>query len=271
MEKGGYILLFSDGLENNKYFCKMQKDLSKIPNVEGVYFIQNLINNKIYIGSSKNLYRRYHNHKNALNSKSAEGCIILYKSYKRYGISNFKFNIIKITKDYHLWEDLFIRLLNPEYNIATVIGGKNQPNIGKKFNKNWSNKLHKCVKHNETTYNLLNQLNKENACKIVFEKDNIILNFDSWKEAGKYFNIENKSPSAYFCKTIINNIFRWKKWNISIQKKQKKEVILKTNNNQYKFASANDCDRFLNLWRGATSNAIKNNNGFLHNNIVEYI
>jgi len=38
------------------------KKLTKIPNAEGVYCVQNLINNKIYIGSSKNLLRRYYQH-----------------------------------------------------------------------------------------------------------------------------------------------------------------------------------------------------------------
>lgn len=45
------------------------KKLTEIPKVEGVYCIQNLINNKIYIGSSNNLYRRYYQHKHGNISK----------------------------------------------------------------------------------------------------------------------------------------------------------------------------------------------------------
>lgn len=36
------------------------RKIGMISNVEGVYCIQNKVNNKIYIGSSKNLQRRFY-------------------------------------------------------------------------------------------------------------------------------------------------------------------------------------------------------------------
>lgn len=47
------------------YICKkiIMEKIGVIPNVEGVYCIQNKVNNKIYIGSSKNLQRRFYQHK----------------------------------------------------------------------------------------------------------------------------------------------------------------------------------------------------------------
>lgn len=108
---------------------------------------------------------------------------ILHNAYKKYKPENFSFQVIKITKEYLIWEEILICLLKPEYNIATITNGKQQPNIGKKFSKEWIAKLGKCKKHSKETKIKLTSINKENACKIVFEKENIILNFNSWNEA----------------------------------------------------------------------------------------
>ena len=241
------------------------KKLTDIPKESGVYCIQNIINNKIYIGSSKNLLRRFHGH----NSFRSNYNVI--KAFKKYGKENFTFSVIKLTADYLLWENLFLRLLKPEYNIATMIGEENQPNIGKKFNQTWIDNLPKCKGHSLETKEKLLILNKENSCKISFEKNNENLNFSSWVEAGKHFNVKT-NPAACFTKTKIKeNNYQWKKWNITRLTKQKKKVKLKTEDKEYIFNSSYECDKFMNLWRGATSNAIKNNKGVIHSCKVEYI
>jgi len=59
-----------------------------------IYKITNLINKKIYIGRTiaKNPIRRWYEHKrNFLKYKN----VILYKSMSKYGINNFKFEVIK--------------------------------------------------------------------------------------------------------------------------------------------------------------------------------
>lgn len=76
-----------------------------------------------------------------------------------------------------------ICLLNPEYNIATITNGKQQPNIGKKFSKEWIDKLGKCKGHSKEIRDKLTNINKENACKIIFEKETVFLKFNSWKDA----------------------------------------------------------------------------------------
>lgn len=59
----------------------------------GVYYIFNVVTNKIYIGSSIHIKKRFHEHKWALdNNKHVNGH--LQKSWNKYGEDNFKFGII---------------------------------------------------------------------------------------------------------------------------------------------------------------------------------
>jgi hypothetical protein len=76
-----------------------------------------------------------------------------------------------------------MNLLKPEYNIATITNSKQQPNVGKKFSKEWIAKLGRCEKHSEETREKLSSINKENACQLSFEKNGEVLKFGSWVEA----------------------------------------------------------------------------------------
>lgn len=59
----------------------------------GIYKITNIINNKIYIGQSINIGRRWKDHKSQGNWE-ANDCF-LYRVFKKYGLENFKFEIIE--------------------------------------------------------------------------------------------------------------------------------------------------------------------------------
>ena len=62
--------------------------------VQGIYQIKNLKNNKVYIGSSKAIYKRWHDHKRDLkNNKHANS--YLQASWLKYGEECFKFSIIE--------------------------------------------------------------------------------------------------------------------------------------------------------------------------------
>ena len=56
----------------------------------GIYKITNLINKKVYIGQSTNIKKRWSDYKR-LNCK---GQPLLYRSLKKYGVENHKFEII---------------------------------------------------------------------------------------------------------------------------------------------------------------------------------
>lgn len=83
----------------------------------GVYKIQCIFNNKLYIGSSKNIGNRITNHLRDLKNNTHKN-FYLQKDYIDYGIKNFDFNIIEYCQNYNEKEQYYINLLNPEYNIC---------------------------------------------------------------------------------------------------------------------------------------------------------
>ncbi len=58
----------------------------------GIYQITNNINGKVYIGQSIDIERRWNQH------KYGKGSIILRNAIKKYGINNFKFEVLEIIK-----------------------------------------------------------------------------------------------------------------------------------------------------------------------------
>jgi len=60
----------------------------------GIYIIKNLINNKIYVGSSQNIKRRFYLHKHYLKKKEHTN-IHLQTAWDLYGEENFSFSILE--------------------------------------------------------------------------------------------------------------------------------------------------------------------------------
>lgn len=89
----------------------------KIDMNSGIYKITNLINNKIYIGSTKNLYQRRIDHFYSLKINKHHNSH-LQNSYNKYGTENFVFEIlITCHPDMLLWyEQQFSDQWKPEYN-----------------------------------------------------------------------------------------------------------------------------------------------------------
>ncbi len=100
--------------------------------ISGIYRIVNVINNKSYIGSSKNIIRRWYFHKSALKN-NRHHCIYLQRSWNKHGKDSFKFEIIAeipfISEEHLLAKELkVIKERLPEYNIGAVGGGDNLTN-----------------------------------------------------------------------------------------------------------------------------------------------
>lgn len=72
----------------------------KIP---GIYMIKNLITGKIYIGESRDIRTRWSKYKWAVNSTSnyKETKRQLILDMRKYGIDNFEFSILDVSKDMH--------------------------------------------------------------------------------------------------------------------------------------------------------------------------
>jgi len=89
----------------------------------GVYCITNLINNKIYIGSTTNSFRKRFNQHKCDFKKNKNGCQILCKAFEKYGINNFEFKIMCVTQktDCLKMEQFYIDK-GTDYNCAMIAG-----------------------------------------------------------------------------------------------------------------------------------------------------
>ena len=62
----------------------------------GIYKITNKLNNKVYIGQSINIPKRFGEHKrNAFNKNTHTYYYPLYKAIRLYGIDNFTFEVLE--------------------------------------------------------------------------------------------------------------------------------------------------------------------------------
>jgi len=183
----------------------------------GIYKIKNLINNKVYIGSSISIMNRFSTHKRLLIN-NIHFNKHLQSSFNKYGISNFKFEILEDLKfiDKKLIqerEEFHIKFYNANdsnygYNKRIVC----DTNLGMKFTDEHIEKLK--ISH------IGNKRSKEAHLKIIesqykkvfqISENGIILNeFNSIKEAEVKTNISRTSISAC-CRNIINSAggFYW--------------------------------------------------------------
>lgn len=64
--------------------------------ISGIYKITNTITNKVYIGQSVNIKRRWREEKTAaFSTKDSEYNSVLSKAIRKYGLNNFKFEVIE--------------------------------------------------------------------------------------------------------------------------------------------------------------------------------
>lgn len=88
----------------------------EIPKKSGIYCFTNLINGRQYVGASNNIKRRYSEH---ISPKRRNIPFAIYKAFKKYGIENFKFEVLEIVEDLSILfekEIAWIDILKPRYN-----------------------------------------------------------------------------------------------------------------------------------------------------------
>jgi group I intron endonuclease len=99
----------------------------------GIYKIKNLVNDKCYYGSSKNIEKRWRTHKNHLKNGKHHN-IHLQRSWDKYGDDNFVFEVVEEC-DENILLELEQKYLdsNPEFNIGIKSSGGD--NLTKNPNK----------------------------------------------------------------------------------------------------------------------------------------
>ena len=85
--------------------------------ISGVYKITNTVTGEFYIGSSKNIKRRWYNHKCKSTWKKNPNSP-LYRDMQKYGIDKFRFQILVPVIEEYLTqvEQECIEMLKPTYN-----------------------------------------------------------------------------------------------------------------------------------------------------------
>lgn len=88
------------------------KNIEKLPNTSGIYMVVNLINDKKYIGQSKNIKKRFQSH-HLIDYKNENNCNYntkFYQAIRKYGIDNFEVVILKLCEEKEL-DDLEIKYI----------------------------------------------------------------------------------------------------------------------------------------------------------------
>lgn len=180
--------------------------------ISGIYIIKNKINNKVYIGSSSNLKQRLRQHRSFL--KLNQHCNKhLQSSYNKYGIDNFIFNILEITKDIENREMYYInqfqsnnrnfgynKRLTPNSNNGRIVSKEGRLNMsqgqkGKKY------RLEDIKRRSETQSKII----------LMFDLNyNLIKIFNSMNQAAQFFNFHYSNISKAISKNKVCKNYYWK-------------------------------------------------------------
>ena len=162
-------------------------------NNSGIYMITNVVNNKRYIGQSKNISNRKIHHFSRLRG-NAHYNKYLQKAFNKYGENNFIFSVLLYCELFELtkYEQFFVDYFDPEFNIL-----KNCVNSPSGTKRSEEAKL-KC----RTTFkmNYETKLDKEIKKNILSSKSNTLFIDDNGI-------IRSKNDTSTWSKTNILNIF----------------------------------------------------------------
>ncbi len=198
----------------------MQKDnINK--KISGIYKIVNLINNKFYVGSAVSLLNRYHTHKNSF-VKNKHNNQHLQNSINKYGIDNFKFEVIEICNKEELLikEQYYIDKLKPNYNICLIAGNSLGVKRSKEYKEN-QRKIQtglKHIPHSEETKRKISESNKgrQNPKESIERQRQKLLgrkykNTESWVESKqKQFKEKGSKKLQYSQVQEIKELFNSK-------------------------------------------------------------
>ena len=140
--------------------------------MNAVYKITNLINQKSYIGSSIRVEKRWQQHRNnAFNPNDKKYNYPLYQAFRKYGLNNFSFTILK---------DNFLSIEEMQNYEKEMISQYNT------LSPNGYNQTINTSSNNIANENLQNHLSKvKKKCALVDTKNNILEIYESYHAAAR--------------------------------------------------------------------------------------
>lgn len=215
----------------------------------GIYQIRNIINNKLYIGSSsRNLLFRRNQHFSELNNNKHPNKK-LQNSFNKHGKNNFIFEILsKCPPEYCIkLEQWFIDNLKPEYNIRKLANSNKGIKLSEEHKlkissskKGISIKGHPCSENLKNYYSILykgKKLSEETKRKMI----------------GRKHNEGSKIKIGLASKNMDKNKIRER------SNKIKKKIIQYDLNNNFirEWDSASDASKYYKCNRGNITNVCK--------------
>ena len=183
----------------------------------GIYRIKNLVNEKCYYGSSKNIQKRWKTHLNQLRNKKHINCI-LQRAWDKYGEDNFVFEIVEKCELENIFEveQKYIDTCG-DYNIGLKASGGD--NLTKNPNKNEI--IGKITDSMRKRYSLMTSEQKKEIFSLPMDKN------PNWKggvtykycECGVRIKPINNSCNKCRNKSGENNPFFGKQHSDEIKKK----------------------------------------------------
>lgn len=198
----------------NKIFKLSEVSTSKIAALlqgkAGIYQWINMINNKTYVGSSRDLQRRFLEYQNPkhLARELIRGDSIIYRALLKHGYSVFGFKILALVevdsslsnekkKDLlQLLEQKYIETLKPEYNILPVAGSNRSHSLSEKTkakmsaSKKGKPSHRKGTTHTEVSKELMKQNNAMKQQVFIYTAEMVyIRSFDTITECAAEMKI----------------------------------------------------------------------------------
>ena len=163
---------------------------SKNKTICGIYKITNQVNEKVYIGQSNNIYKRWAEHKRL--GANGDKCSLLYKAIRKYGVDQFSFEIIEKCDESLLddREQYYIRYYN------SYVGWENSWG----YNQSIGGKSNRGYHPTERTKNLWSQhrTGEGNGRALAVVCDN--QRFGTIKECAEFYGIEKTVMQRWLSK-----------------------------------------------------------------------
>ena len=200
----------SEGLHNSvpvsAYYSNLEIMKKKIlldnKGKSGVYRIINMENNKTYVGSSINLYARFHVYFNIKKiSEGGNRNLLICKALVKYGYSRFSLQILEYCEKENVLarEQYYLDLLQPEYNIQKIAGSPQGYKHTEASRKKMRGKRVYSLEHTDKLRERALLLNAVRRIKVeVFDTvENVSTMYDSIREASKALNCRESSINSY--------------------------------------------------------------------------